>query len=252
LVAEFFLSGSTIAVVVPVLNEDAQALGQTLMSAQDADEIFVVDGGSDQSKLEAIQAVAKRFGAVLLSAPKGRASQMNAGGWCAESEWLFFLHADVQLPADWRQRFISSTDQNSLAHSYQWGRFDVRFRPVFGTFSKYFGWRVGMWVVAAFMNGRSRLTSISTGDQVQFIRRRCFGEMSGFPEQLLMEDIAFAKRALKQFGKPLNLSTPVRVSARRWHEHGFFTTIGLMWKLRWQYWRGANPRELYKAYYGKS
>jgi rSAM/selenodomain-associated transferase 2 len=244
------LSSSTITVVVPVLNEDAAALTQTLMSARGADEIIVVDGGSDLVRLDAIQSVVVRFDAALLNAPKGRASQMNAGGWAANSEWLFFLHADVQLPADWRQQFIAHVEQRPKSSSYQWGRFDVRFRPVFGAPSRHLGWFVGMQIVAAFMNGRSRLTSVSTGDQVQFIRRECFGELNGFPAQVLMEDIAFSKCALRQFGKPLNLSMPVSVSARRWHQYGFFKTIGLMWKLRWLYWRGANPVDLHKAYYG--
>jgi hypothetical protein len=130
-----------------------------------------------------------------------------------------------------------------------WGRFDVQFRLRHSAALRLVVWRVAMKVVAWFMNQRSRLTSVSTGDQAQFIQRKTFTEMGGFPAISLMEDIAFSKLALRQLGKPLNLSMQVSVSARRWENHGFWRTVLLMWKLRWQYWRGADPNDLHQAYY---
>jgi hypothetical protein len=132
----------------------------------------------------------------------------------------------------------------------RWGRFNVRFRDNFSLLPANFAWRVGMSIVAQFMNTRSRLTGISTGDQAQFMQRTSFLEMKGFPAQLLMEDVEFSKRACSLFGAPLNLLANVIVSPRKWQQHGFFRTIVLMWKLRWQYWRGANPTALHRAYYG--
>ena len=35
----------------------------------------------------------------VITAPKGRASQMNAGAKAAGREWLLFLHVDTVLPA---------------------------------------------------------------------------------------------------------------------------------------------------------
>jgi rSAM/selenodomain-associated transferase 2 len=241
-----------IAVVVPVFNEDTSALSQCLRSAHSADEIIVVDGGSDIQKLLAANQTCLDFGATLVSAPKGRASQMNYGAKLAKAEWLVFLHADVQLPSDWRQQLIAHVDKNSTDEVRHWGRFDVRFRSDYVCSSKQYGWMIGMQIVGSFMNVRSRITGISTGDQGQFIRHQSFVQMNGFPEQPLMEDVEFSKRAKNHFGKPINLSTWVSVSARRWHHHGYFRTIALMWKLRWQYWRGATTIDLHKAYYGNS
>jgi rSAM/selenodomain-associated transferase 2 len=246
------LNATRIAVVIPVLNEDAAALGQSLMSAIGADEIIVVDGGSEEQKLNAAREVCSNFGALLVGATKGRALQMNAGAKLTNAEWLIFLHADVQLPSDWRQQLITQVEQNPSLSSPQWGRFDVRFRDVYTHDANRLAWLFGMYVVGSFMNARSRLTAISTGDQAQFIRSRSFVAMNGFPEQPLMEDVEFSKRAIIHFGKPVNLSSTVSVSARRWHHYGYFRTIALMWKLRWQYWRGVTPIDLHKAYYGKS
>jgi hypothetical protein len=125
----------------------------------------------------------------------------------------------------------------------------VHFRSRHSSAFRSLVWRVAMGVVAWFMNQRSRFTSISTGDQAQFVERKAFFHVGGFPAISLMEDVAFAKLALKRIGKPLNLRMKVSVSARRWENHGFWQTILLMWKLRWQYWRGADPNDLHQAYY---
>jgi rSAM/selenodomain-associated transferase 2 len=243
------LNAIRITVVIPVFNEDALSLSQTIKSAIDADEIIVVDGGSEIQKITETREVCLDSGAKFSSAPKGRASQMNAGAKLAKADWLVFLHADVQLPLDWRQQLMTHVEQSVLNQGPQWGRFDVRFRSIYTPNTRYGAWALGMRVVSSFMNARSRLTGISTGDQTQFIRHQSFVAMNGFPEQLLMEDVEFSKRAVKQFGKPINLAACVSVSARRWQHHGYWRTIALMWKLRWQYWRGATPVELHKAYY---
>ena len=69
----------------------------------------------------------------------------------------------------------------------------------------------------------------------------------GFPNIALMEDIALSKR-MKAWGPPLCLRTPVVTSGRRWMEHGVWKTIFLMWRLRWQYWLGADPNTLARHY----
>lgn len=84
--------------MIPTLNE-RQALPRTLgCLARQAGrcEIIVVDGGSTDGTREVAAAHA---GTRVISAPKGRASQMNAGARPARGEWLLFLHADTVLPA---------------------------------------------------------------------------------------------------------------------------------------------------------
>ncbi|HTE14459.1 MAG TPA: glycosyl transferase, partial [Burkholderiales bacterium] len=55
-------------------------------------------------------------------------------------------------------------------------------------------------------------------------------------------------KQLKHYGRPLNLRHRMRVSGRRWERHGVLRTVLLMWRLRWQYWLGADPGELAQHY----
>lgn len=221
-----------LSIVIPALNE-AATLRATLKALQSLRgrgvEVVVADGGSADGTPDLAAGLADR----VLSAPKGRARQMNAGAQAAQGEVLLFLHADTALPAE-----ADSLVLDGLAASGKaWGRFDVRIsgRP----------WLLR--VVAFCMNRRSRWTGIATGDQALFVRREAFHAQGGFPDQPLMEDIELSKR-LRRFGPPLCLREQVATSGRRWERYGVCRTIGLMWRLRWLYWRGVSAEKLAEEY----
>jgi hypothetical protein len=96
------------------------------------------------------------------------------------------------------------------------------------------------------MNWRSRLTGICTGDQAIFVERALFETLGGFPDQPLMEDIEFSRRA-RHIAWPAALSGAI-TSGRRWERRGVWSTIRQMWSLRWRYWRGADPATLAREY----
>ncbi len=102
-------------------------------------------------------------------------------------------------------------------------------------------------VVGRMMNLRSRLTGIATGDQAMFVSRAAFNAVGGFPDQLLMEDIELSRR-LRKVSRPACIARCVITSGRRWETHGVWCTILLMWRLRWQYWRGVPASQLAQAY----
>ncbi len=88
-----------ISVVIPVLDEEARIARQLqrLAFLRGLCEVIVVDGGSRDRTVERARASGH---ARVITAPRGRADQMNAGAAAATGEVLLFLHADVELPAD--------------------------------------------------------------------------------------------------------------------------------------------------------
>lgn len=220
----------TLSIVMPVLNEADRisvALASLAPLRERGCEVVVVDGGSTDDTLAVAAVAADR----VLTAPRGRASQMNAGARAACGDVLLFLHADTVLPgnADWLV-------QDALARTGRvWGRFDVQF--------------VGdaLPLIAATMNLRSRLTGIATGDQAIFATRQAFEGVGGFPDIALMEDIALSAR-LKRLARPLCLAARVTTSPRRWQTQGVVRTVLLMWRLRLAFFFGARPDALARAY----
>ncbi|MBM3478184.1 MAG: glycosyltransferase [Alphaproteobacteria bacterium] len=220
-----------LSIVMPVLDEAAgieAALRPLQALRRRGVELVLVDGGSADDT----PGLAAGWVDACLYAPRGRASQMDAGARRARSGILLFLHADTILPEE-----ADSLVRAAIEAGAQWGRFDVRIagRPAM------------LRVVAALMNLRSRLTGIATGDQAIFVTRAAFERIGGFPLQPLMEDIEISRR-LRAIGHPACLRAKVTTSGRRWERRGAWATILLMWRLRWRYWRGESPERLAQAY----
>lgn len=222
-----------LAVVIPALDEadHLAALLPDLLAREPDAEVVVVDGGS-RDATRAIVARSPR--ARLLEAPRGRARQMNAGAGAVGGDALLFLHADTRLPDG-----ASAAITRALADpTVVGGRFDVRFdnpRRIYR-------------MIAWFMNRRSRLTGISTGDQAIFVRRAVFEAMGGFADIRLMEDVDFTRR-LKRRGAVAALALRVTTSARKWEREGPGRTTLRMWALRLLYALGASPEVLHRWYY---
>ncbi|SNC75526.1 transferase 2, rSAM/selenodomain-associated [Marinobacter sp. es.048] len=221
----------SLSVIVPVWME-ATGVTDTLRALQPirarGHEVIVVDGGSSDRTVELARPLCDR----VVMSEKGRALQMNAGAASANGDLLLFLHADTRLPANTLEHLAS------FVHSRRaWGRFDVRLS----------GERLLFRLIAWFMNQRSRLTGICTGDQAMFVRRDTFEVLGGFKLIPLMEDVEFSRR-LCLVSRPFCIKEPVVTDSRRWQKHGAWRTIFLMWQLRWRYWRGESPESLAQTY----
>lgn len=229
-----------ISVIIPTLNEERTIMATLAHTASlGFDELIVVDGGSTDETPALVESYRLSTQSSGLSpvqwvtAPCGRARQMNEGAKVSRGEILLFLHADAQLPDDAK----SMIDRTLADQRMVGGRFDVRFD------------RPSMWgtIISRMMNWRSRLSSIATGDQALFVRRPIFEQMGGFADMPLMEDIEFSRR-IKRKGATAALTATVTTSFRRWERHGPLRTILLMWTLRFLYWIGISPSHLVEWY----
>ena len=192
-------------------------------------ELIVVDGGSTDDSVS----LARPHCDQLLQSAPGRARQMNCGAAAASGDYLLFLHAD-SFPG-----IADGPLHAVLQGAPEWGFCRVRLS---GTERVYA-------IISGFMNWRSRLTRVSTGDQMQFVRADVFRKTGGFDDIPLMEDVAYSKR-LRKLARPRIIEQPVEASSRRWRERGLVRTVLTMWWLRLAYFLGAPPSRLWRIYYG--
>jgi rSAM/selenodomain-associated transferase 2 len=221
-----------LSIIIPVLDEAAgiaEALAALAPFRAHGTEIIVVDGGSRDDTLQAARPLAD----LVITAARGRGSQMNAGAAAAQGGMLLFLHADTRLPTGADRRVVDVLGRARRA----WGRFDV---TIAGRSSL-------LPIVAAMMNWRSRVTGIATGDQAMFMTRAAFAQAGGFPDIALMEDIVMSRR-LKAISPPACLAARVTTSGRRWDRDGVVRTIFMMWRLRLAFFLGVEPARLARRY----
>ncbi len=202
-------------VIIPTYNEE-RALPQTLRSVFQQKgnyRVIVVDGGSIDRTREVVHSHSE---IIWLTAPKGRASQMNSGAnyiWThphASNDWLLFLHADTSLP---QEAFTTlrnmASDTSCLAGGFQ---------------HQFSGddWR--LQVISWLDNFRCQRSRIIYGDQALFVRVGLFRTLDGFPEQPLLEDVRFGEKLL-QHTYPRLIASPVVTDARKFVQMGIWSSF---------------------------
>lgn len=222
---------ASLSFIVPVLNEAAAIapLLRDLRERYPGAELLVVDGGSTDHTVTAAGPHCDR----VLQSATGRALQMNAGARDAVGDYVFFLHADSSPNVPLARLLLY------LSARPAWGFCPVRLS----------GTRRAFRVIEWFINCRSRLTRIATGDQMLFVQRELFLALGGYDAIPLMEDVALCKR-LRPLAAPLVLDEPVQTSSRRWEQRGVARTVLQMWGLRLAYFAGVSPARLWRHYYG--
>lgn len=198
-----------ISVIIPTLNEE-KALPETLrhlLGQLGEFEVIVVDGGSVDRTEEIIRGEPR---VRLLTAPQGRASQMNAGAQHATGDWLMFLHADTLLP----EGALGRLNTLETDATVQAGGFLHRFS---GT-----DWRLRM--LSYFNNVRCRWSKIIYGDQAMFVRRTLFERLSGFPNESRLEDVLFSRK-LVRIVTPVLLAPPVVTDSRKFVQMGIWRSV---------------------------
>ncbi len=207
-----------VSIIIPTYNEE-KALPKTLQAlfSQPGEfETILVDGGStDRTRAIAEElALSPQQSALgpirLITAPKGRASQMNVGAKLAQGEWLLFLHADTVLPDGAIQRLNNMEGERTI----QDGGFMHQFSGD--------DWRLKF--ISCLDNFRCTRSRIIYGDQALFVRRALFERLGGFPDRPILEDVAFCERII-QVTNPLLLSPPVVTDARKFIKMGIWRSF---------------------------
>jgi rSAM/selenodomain-associated transferase 2 len=218
-----------ISIIIPTYNESATIKGtiEHLRPWNNQIEIIIVDASTDGTSNLVNRDI------TLIQAPRGRASQMNAGAQIAGGEILLFLHSDTRLPND----FIEQLELALTGSKVVGGAFKMKIAYP-GLF---------FYLTTLGSNLRAAVTGIYFGDQAIFIRGDCFRQIGGFPPIELFEDWEFSL-SMKKLGKTVLLPGPVRTSARRWLIHGKWRTTWLMHKIKILYLLGASPADLKRLY----
>lgn len=216
---------------MPALNEAAALPGllADLLGLTPHPEVIVVDGGS----ADATCSVAREHGALVLTAARGRGTQLRAGAAAATAPLLCFLHADVRLdpPA---LRLLERLAEARPAGAYAF-RLAID-RPGLA-------YRVVEWGA----NVRSRWAGLPYGDQGLLVRREDYEAAGGYPPVPLMEDVGLV-RALRRTTRIHILPAVVRASARRWEHEGVLRRSWANWRLLLAYLRGVPPERLASRY----
>lgn len=210
-----------LSVIVPVLDDrdELEGLIEDLAGQEGvALELLICDGGSSDGTQE-------RFGPGapghalpfrLLTAPRGRGSQMNAGAAAARSATLLFLHADSRfLRRDALRTGLAAFREARECSPYpRAARFALSFRHSgHGHPLRYF-----------YHEAKARLDrgDCILGDQGFLLNRVDFGRLGGFDETLpYLEDLRLARRIAGE-GRWLLLPAGISTSARRFEQEGFF------------------------------
>ncbi|MBE9166208.1 TIGR04283 family arsenosugar biosynthesis glycosyltransferase [Pleurocapsales cyanobacterium LEGE 06147] len=225
-----------ISIIIPVLNEVGtikEALASTYPSNNV--EVIVVDGGSVDGTVELVQSLDIK----VLSAPAGRACQMNVGALAATGEILLFLHADTRLPAEFDRMVRTALNPPKQGN---------RKAPVAGAFALQIDAPLrSLRLIEWGVNWRSRFLQMPYGDQAIFLKAKTFHQIGGFEELPIMEDFELMRR-LRSMGHIALIPIPVVTSARRWLKKGIIQTTLINQIIIFAYFLGVSPQRLVRWY----
>ena len=224
-----------ISVIIPTLNEGDRIgpLIRSLRAIPGEKEIIVSDGGSADNTVEEAEAL----NVLVVRAPSGRASQMNAGAKAASGDAFWFLHAD-SVPAPSSIEDIERT----INKGADGGFFRLHFYDTGDRFLRF---------IERTSHTRAKRFCLIFGDQGLFLRSDVFEGLGGFAPLALMEDWELSRRLRPLHKKGLihALDTSIGTSARRYLQNGRFRTWLRMNVVKTLYILGV-PTESLRRIYG--
>ena len=192
----------------------------------DGAEVIVAAAEGDAS-LAALRAA--QSDVIWVTAPRGRARQMNAGAAVARGDWLLFLHADTCLRPGWR----AAVDRADADAAINLGCFRFALDSP----------SPAARLIEIGVRIRVRLFGLPYGDQALFVRREAFAALRGYSDLPIMEDVDLVGR-LRETGRLYVASEQAVTSARRWEEDGWLRRTARHLRLIVRYFAGVHPERL--------
>jgi rSAM/selenodomain-associated transferase 2 len=240
-----------LSIVIPV-RRDAEALGRLLSQLPPQPDVqLIVAATSDDG--ETLTAPGRRLSSIEAARPDviwvwasaGRGVQLNAGAARGEGRWLWFVHADSTLPADFLaafRRLDAEPGADALAAGAVVGG---SFRFALDSAA----WQARLWERGVAL--RVALFGLPYGDQGIFVRNDVFQRIGGFRPIPLMEDVELVGR-LKREGRIRHLKVKIVTSARRWEREGWWRRTRGNLGLLALYYVGVSPERLARRYEKRS
>jgi rSAM/selenodomain-associated transferase 2 len=225
-----------LSIIVPA-RDDAAALTTLLtqLTPSPAFEVIVAIAGPVDDGTMAVRQ--RRRDVQWIESVPGRGAQLNTGAARATGDWLWFVHADSQLPHGWLEAFcrLARSGDEIVGGAFRFALDSSAWQA--RLLERAVAWRV-QWL------------NLPYGDQGIFVRRTVFQSLGGFASLPLMEDVEFISR-LKRCGRLRHLTLSLTTSARRWEHDGWLRRSAKNLAILGLYRLGVSPERLARRYYGR-
>jgi rSAM/selenodomain-associated transferase 2 len=218
-----------LSVVIPALNAAPTLSGTIAALAGLPQEVVVVDGGSADGT------VAAAAGARVVTAPRGRGTQIAAGVAAARGPWLLILHADTRLAPGWDAAVREAMRQPSRAAHFRFALDDAS--PAARRLESAVAWRC-------------RWLALPYGDQGLLIHRDLLAAVGGVRPLPLMEDVDLVRRIGRR--RLVALDAAAVTSAARWQREGYLRRSARNLCCLALWFLGVPPRIIRRLYAGRS
>jgi rSAM/selenodomain-associated transferase 2 len=208
----------------------AAGLAGRLARLAAAGELIVADGGST----DATPAIAAASGARVITAPRGRGTQLCAGAAVTTGDWLLFLHADSELgqAALAAARAHMADPANPMRAGYFRFALDDASPPA-RRLERMVAWRC-------------RVFALPYGDQGLLISRALYDAVGGHAPLPLMEDVDLVWRLGRH--RLAALDAPLMTSATKFRRDGYLARSARNLVILSLWFLGVPPRILAKLY----
>ncbi len=224
-----------LSIVIPTLNA-AKSLPITisaLESGRDSGlvgEILISDGGSQDDTAN----LARGMNIDVVIGPPGRGGQLQRGALEAKGEWFLFLHSDTILEAEWLfavEEFITQQSNGKRAAAFRFALDDEH--PKARRLENAVAWRCARF-------------GLPYGDQGLLLSRRFYGQVGGYRDLPLMEDVDLVRRIGRS--RLHMLPAAARTSAARYQLEGYWRRPARNLLCLGLYYLGLPPRQIAKVY----